>query len=125
MQQPRNRRGSRPMKDDLIVGIDLGTTYSLVAVMQAGRPVVLPNALGESLTRSAVSVADDGSVLVGAAARARATTHPHCTALAFKRDMGLDRVYALGAVKLRPPELSAMVLEALKRDAEAALGRAV
>jgi molecular chaperone HscC len=113
------------MKNDVIVGIDLGTTYSLVAVMQAGRPVVLPNALGESLTPSAVSVTEDGSVLVGAAARARATTHPHSTALAFKRDMGLDRVYELGAVKLRPPELSAMVLEALKRDAEAALGHPV
>jgi molecular chaperone HscC len=113
------------MKDDVIVGIDLGTTYSLVAVMQAGRPVVLPNALGESLTPSAVSVTEDGSVLVGAAARARATTHPQSTALAFKRDMGLDRLYALGAVKLRPAELSAMVLEALKRDAEAALGRVV
>src|SRR5438270_7964803 len=110
MQQPRNRRGSRPMKDDLIVGIDLGTTYSLVAVMQAGRPVVLPDALGEALTPSAVSVAEDGSVLVGAAARARATTHPQHTARAFKREMGLDRFYALGALKLRPAGLSAMVL---------------
>jgi molecular chaperone HscC len=113
------------MNENVIIGIDLGTTYSLVAVMQAGRPVVLPNAIGESLTPSAVSVTEDGSVLVGAAARARATTHPQSTALTFKRDMGLDRVYELGALKLRPPELSAMVLEALKRDAEAALGRAV
>jgi molecular chaperone HscC len=113
------------MKDDVIVGIDLGTTYSLVAVMQAGRPVVLANALGESLTPSAVSVTEDGAVLVGAAARARATTHPQSTALAFKRDMGIERVYALGALQLRPAELSAMVLGALKRDAEAALGQAV
>ena len=113
------------MKDDVIVGIDLGTTYSLVAVMQAGRPVVLANALGESLTPSAVSVTEDGSVLVGAAARARATTHPKSTALSFKRDMGLDRVYELGAMKLRPQELSAMVLGALKRDAEAALGHPI
>jgi molecular chaperone HscC len=111
--------------EDVIVGIDLGTTYSLVAFMQAGRPVVLPNALGESLTPSAVSVGDDGAVLVGDAARARATTHPGRTALAFKRDMGVDRRYELGPLTLRPAELSAMVLGALKRDAEAALGHPI
>jgi molecular chaperone HscC len=109
----------------VLVGIDLGTTYSLVALMRADGPVVLPNALGEVLTPSAVSVADDGSILVGAAAKARATTHPTRTALAFKRDMGLDRVYDLGLRKFSPQELSSFVLAALKRDAEAALGRAV
>ena len=108
-----------------IVGIDLGTTFSLVAVLRDGVPVVLPNALGELLTPSAVSVADDGTVLVGAPARARATTHPTRTALAFKRDMGTERVVDLGLRKLSPQELSALVLGALKRDAEAALGCAV
>ena len=105
-----------------IVGIDLGTTYSLVAVMRDGVPTPLPNAVGEFLTPSAVSIDAQGKLLVGAAARARATTHPEQTALAFKRDMGTDRVYRLGSNSLTPQELSALVLGALKRDAEEALG---
>ncbi len=108
-----------------IVGIDLGTTYSLCAILQAGRPVVLPNALGEFLTPSAVSVDEDGRILVGAAARARASTHPDRTATAFKRDMGTDRIYTLGTHTLRPEQLSALVLGELKRDAEHALGRPI
>jgi molecular chaperone HscC len=108
-----------------VVGIDLGTTFSLVAVLLDGIPTLLPNALGEVLTPSAVSVADDGAMLVGAAALARATTHPETTALAFKRDMGTPRSYDLGTLRLSPQELSAMVLGALKRDAEAALGQPV
>jgi molecular chaperone HscC len=113
------------MSKSPIVGIDLGTTFSLVAVLRDGVPVVLPNAVGELLTPSAVSVAEDGTVLVGAPARARATTHPARTALAFKRDMGTGKTYELGGKSLSPPELSALVLGALKRDAEAALGCAV
>jgi molecular chaperone HscC len=108
-----------------VVGIDLGTTFSLVATLRGGAPFVIPNALGELLTPSAVSVADDGAVLVGAPARARATTHPTRTALAFKRDMGTDRVHELGPRRMTPLELSALVLASLKRDAEVALGCAV
>ncbi len=108
-----------------ILGIDLGTTYSLVSVLQAGRPVVLANALGERLTPSAVSVDSDGTVLVGAPARARATTHPDATALAFKRDMGTDRVHRLGPHTLSPVQLSAIVLRQLREVAEAALGMPV
>lgn len=107
------------------IGIDLGTTYSLVSVVLDGSPRVLPNAVGELLTPSAVSVADDGTVLVGSAARARAGTHPERTALAFKRDMGTDRKYTLGDRAFSPEELSAMVLAELRRDAETALGRPV
>lgn len=106
----------------VIVGIDLGTTYSLVSILESGGPRVLPNALGELLTPSAVSFLPDGTVLVGAAARARYTTHPESTVLSFKRDMGTDKTYRLGGRELRPQELSALVLGALKRDAEAALG---
>jgi molecular chaperone HscC len=108
-----------------VIGIDLGTTYSLAAALQSGKPTILPNALGEGLTPSAVSLTDDDTVLVGAPARARATTHPTRTALAFKRDMGTDRKYVLGKRDFTPQELSALVLQSLKRDAEAALGRAV
>src|SRR4051794_737984 len=112
MSEPKN----------LILGIDLGTTFSLCGVLQAGKPVLLPNAVGELLTPSAVSVDEDGRMLVGAAARARASTHPGQTALAFKRDMGTDRTYSLGRHSFRPEQLSALVLAELKRDAEAALG---
>jgi molecular chaperone HscC len=108
-----------------IIGIDLGTTFSLVSVLEDDRPVVLPNALGERLTASAVSVAEDGKVLVGAPARARATTHPLQTVLSFKRDMGTDKIFTLGKHKFRPPELSALVLASLRRDAEAALGQPI
>jgi len=108
-----------------VIGIDLGTTYSLVAALQHGKPTVLANAIGEMLTPSAVSVGDDDTILVGPAARARATTHPTRTALSFKRDMGTDRKLQLGTRTFTPQELSALVLGALKRDAEAALGRPV
>ena len=108
-----------------LVGIDLGTTNSLVAILQHGRPVIIPNRLGEGLTPSAVSLDGDGTVLVGAPALARATTHPRQTALAFKRDMGTERPYELGKKTLRAPELSALVLRTLREDAEAFLGRPV
>ncbi len=109
----------------LIVGIDLGTTYSLVSVLKGGEPTLIHNGLGQVLTPSAVSLTDDGGVLVGAPARARATTHPTRTALSFKRDMGTEKVYDLGLKKFTPQELSAMVLASLRKDAEAALGESV
>ncbi|MFO0554289.1 MAG: Hsp70 family protein [Polyangiaceae bacterium] len=108
-----------------IIGIDLGTTYSLVAVLDGDAPRVLPNALGEHLTPSAISVLPSGAILVGAAARARATTHPDQTFLSFKRDMGTERTYQVAGRTFTPQELSALVLSALKKDAEVALGRSI
>jgi len=107
------------------IGIDLGTTYSLVGVLREGRAEILPNALGERQTPSAVSIADDGTILVGAPARARALTHPERTFRNFKRDMGTDREFRCGSHRFRPEELSALVLRQLMRDAEAALGATV
>ena len=109
----------------MIVGIDLGTTNSLVAVWRDGRAELLPNALGHFLTPSCVSVDEDGSVLVGLAARERAQTHPERTARAFKRFMGSTRTFRLGKHTFRPEELSALVLKSLKADAEAAQGEPV
>lgn len=106
----------------LRVGIDLGTTYSLVAAMVDGEPKVLPNALGELLTPSVVYVEPDGTVLVGAAAKAKGALEPSRVAQTFKRDMGLERGYALGDKQFKAEELSALVLRQLKQDAEAALG---
>jgi molecular chaperone HscC len=109
----------------VVVGVDLGTTYSLVSVLRDGQPIILPNALGLGLTPSAVSIGDDGRVYVGEAARARATTHPRMTAQFFKRDMGTDRRYTLGAHSYSATELSSFVLRSIKEDAERALGQPV
>jgi molecular chaperone HscC len=109
----------------MIVGIDLGTTNSLVGIWRDGRPILIPNALGEALTPSAVSIAEDGSTLVGMAARERRFTHPARTATLFKRIMGTSRETALGSRSFRPEELSALVLRSLKADAEAFLGEPV
>jgi molecular chaperone HscC len=106
----------------MIVGIDLGTTNSLVAVWQDGAPRLIPNSLGEYLTPSCVSIDDDDTILVGRAARERLQTHPDRSVAAFKRHMGSDRVTRLGRRAFRPEELSALILRALKEDAEAALG---
>ncbi|MFL6711095.1 MAG: molecular chaperone HscC [Massilia sp.] len=109
----------------MIIGIDLGTTNSLVAVWRDGRSQLVPNALGRFLTPSCVGMDDDGSVLVGEAARARLQTHPAMTAALFKRYMGSERITQLGKQRLRPEELSSMVLRSLKADAEAFLGAPV
>ncbi|HQT38392.1 MAG TPA: molecular chaperone HscC [Acidocella sp.] len=109
----------------MIVGIDLGTTNSLVAVWRHGEAVLVPNALGQLLTPSVVSLGEKGDVIVGMAARERLSTHPARTAAAFKRYMGTNRVITLGSRDFRPEELSALVLRSLKADAEALLGEPV
>ncbi|NOY91147.1 MAG: Hsp70 family protein [Deltaproteobacteria bacterium] len=111
----------KSVREKVVVGIDLGTTNSLIATFSGGQPLVLPNALGSRLTPSAVSV-DGDEVLVGSAAYARHATHPNDTALVFKRDMGADLTRKLGRRSFSPQELSAMVLASLTRDAEATLG---
>lgn len=108
-----------------LLGIDLGTTNSLIAVWQDGRAQLIPNALGDVLTPSVVSADDDDSILVGQAARARLTTHPQRTAAAFKRFMGSDKRLELGDRSFSPEELSALVIGSLKQDAEAFLGHPV
>ncbi len=109
----------------MIIGIDLGTTNSLVAVWRDGKASIIPNALGQKLTPSCVGMDDDGTVLIGEAARARLQTHPHMTAALFKRYMGSERKTQLGKQTFRPEELSSMVLRSLKEDAEAYLGEKV
>ena len=109
----------------MIIGIDLGTTNSLVAVWEDGRPRLIPNSLGEFLTPSCVSLDEDGTILVGRAARERLQTHPDKTAAVFKRFMGSERTIRLGKREFRAEELSALVLRSLKEDAEAALGQPI
>lgn len=109
----------------MIVGIDLGTTNSLVSVFRNGVTELIPNALGHFLTPSTVSVGDDGTMLVGLAARERTDSHPASTVQAFKRWMGSDRLVALGGRDYRAEELSALIIKSLKADAEAFLGEPV
>jgi molecular chaperone HscC len=109
----------------MIIGIDLGTTNSLAAIWRDGKATIVPNALGEHLTPSCVGIDDDGTILVGKAARDRLQTHPQLTAGVFKRYMGSEKTITLGTRQFRPEELSSLVLRALKEDAEAFLGEAV
>jgi molecular chaperone HscC len=104
-----------------IVGIDLGTTYSLVAVWRDGQPRIVENVLGSRLTPSVVGLDADGQILVGQAAKERLITHPDRTAATFKRYMGTDRLTRLGTRPFRPEELSSFVLRSLKSDAESFL----
>lgn len=109
----------------MIIGIDLGTTHSLVGAFVDGKPSLFRNALGSLLTPSAISVGDDGGILVGAAARDRLVTHPQRSAATFKRWMGTARETVLAERAFRAEELSALVLRSLVADAEAALGSRV
>ncbi|MBB6187055.1 molecular chaperone HscC [Rhodanobacter sp. MP7CTX1] len=109
----------------MIVGIDLGTTHSLVGYYGDSGPQLFRNALGEYLTPSVVSVADDGHVIVGTAASDRLISHPDLSVASFKRWMGTSRETRLGASCFRPEELSALVLRSLLADAESALGEKI
>jgi molecular chaperone HscC len=109
----------------MIVGIDLGTTHSLIGRFGDAGPQLFPNALGEYLTPSAVSVDEDGVVIVGRPARDRLISHPGVTVAGFKRWMGTARETSLGKRGFRPEELSALILRSLIADAEAAVGEKV
>lgn len=109
----------------MIVGIDLGTTNSLVAYFSPEGPKIIPNRLGKHLTPSVVSVDEDGNVYVGETAKERMSLYPDSVASTFKRSMGSDREYVLSGKRYRAEELSSLVLRALKEDAETFLGESV
>ncbi|QBG86569.1 Hsp70 family protein [Xanthomonas oryzae] len=109
----------------MIVGIDLGTTHSLIGVHDADGGRLFANPHGSLLTPSVISIADDGSLLVGEPARERLVTHPQHSVAAFKRWMGSPRETKLGERSFRPEELSALILRSLIADAEAALGKKI
>ena len=108
-----------------IIGIDLGTTNSCVAVMEGGEPVVIPNAEGARTTASVVAFAKNGERLVGQIAKRQAVTNPDKTIMSIKRDMGTDRKVSIDGKQYTPPEISAMILQKLKSDAESYLGETV
>lgn len=101
-----------------VIGIDLGTTNSLVSVFRNGKIELIPNSVGEYLTPSVVSFGDDGQVYVGKIAREMLVTHPDKTFCEFKRHMGTNFTYTVGDKEYKAEELSALVLRKLKEDAE-------
>ena len=107
-----------------IIGIDLGTTNSCVAVMEGGEPVVIPNAEGNRTTPSIVAFSKNGERLVGQIAKRQAVTNPN-TVISIKRDMGTDKKVNIDGDKFSPQEISAMILQKLKTDAESYLGTTV
>ena len=108
-----------------IIGIDLGTTNSCVAVMEGGEPVVIPNAEGGRTTPSVVAFSKTGERLVGQVAKRQAITNPERTVLSIKRDMGTERKINIDNKTYTPQEISAMILQKLKTDAESYLGEKV
>lgn len=108
-----------------IIGIDLGTTNSAVAVMEGGESVIIPNAEGARTTPSVVAFTKDGERLVGETAKRQAITNPSRTISSIKREMGTDHTVEIDGKKYTPEEISAMILQKMKSDVEAYLGEAV
>ena len=108
-----------------ILGIDLGTTNSCVAVMEGGEPVVIPNPEGNRTTPSVVAFSKNGERLVGQIAKRQAVTNPDHTVISIKRDMGTDKKVKIDGEEFSPQEISAMILQKLKADAENYLGQKV
>ena len=108
-----------------IIGIDLGTTNSCVAVLEGGEPVVIPNSEGARTTPSVIGFAKDGERLVGQVAKHQAVANPDRTVISIKREMGTDHKVNIDGKQYSPQELSAMILSKLKADAESYLGTKV
>ena len=108
-----------------IIGIDLGTTNSCVAVMEGGEPVVIANSEGARTTPSVVGFTKTGDRLVGQVAKRQAITNPDNTVSSIKRQMGTDHKVTLNGKEYTPQQVSAMILQKLKADAEAYLGETV
>ena len=108
-----------------IIGIDLGTTNSCVAVMEGGEAVVIPNAEGNRTTPSIVAFSKDGERMVGQVAKRQAITNPDRTVISIKREMGSNYKVTIDGKSYTPQEISAMILQKLKADAEAYLGQTV
>lgn len=109
----------------MIIGIDLGTTNSAAAVWRNGRAELIPNALGDFLTPSAISFTEEHDILVGAVARDRQSTHPRETVTAFKRRMGTQQTVTIDGSTYSAEDLSSFVLRRLKEDAESYLGESI
>jgi len=112
-------------KMEKVIGIDLGTTNSAVAVLEGGKATIIPNAEGQRTTPSVVSITEEGERLVGQVAKNQAITNPQHTVRSIKRHMGEDYKVTLWGKEYTPQEISALILQKLKADAEAYLGQPV
>ena len=108
-----------------MIGIDLGTTFSAVSVLEGGKPIIIANAEGERTTPSVVAISEEGERLVGRVARNQAITNPEHTVRSIKRHMGEDYKVNIRDKEYTPQEVSSMILQKLKTDAEAYLGQEV
>jgi molecular chaperone HscC len=108
-----------------MIGIDLGTTNSLVAYWDGSKPQLIANSIGQFLTPSVISVDDKGAIFVGEIAKQRLVSHPELSVASFKRKMGSKANINLGKQSFSPEELSGLVLKQLKQDAEALLGKTI
>ena len=108
-----------------IIGIDLGTTNSAVAVMEGGSPIIIPNIEGNRTTPSVVAFTKDGERLVGETAKRQAITNPDRTVSSIKREMGTDHKITIDDKTYTPQDISAMILQKLKSDAESYLGEKI
>jgi molecular chaperone DnaK len=114
-----------PKVSEKVLGIDLGTTNSCMAIMEAGRPVVIPNAEGGRITPSIVAFSKEGERVVGSVAKHQAITNPQRTIMSIKRKMGTSETISIDDKKFTPQEISAMILQKMKVDAEAYLGEKI
>lgn len=113
------------MTTEKVIGIDLGTTYSCVAVMEGGKPEVIPNAEGSRTTPSVVGFTRTGERIVGHLAKRQAVTNPGRTILSIKREMGTNHRVTIDGTAYTPEQISAMILQKLKADAEAYIGESI
>ncbi len=104
------------------IGIDLGTTFSAIATLEGGKAIIIPNAEGQRITPSVVTITKDGERVVGTLAKRQAISNPERTIRSIKREMGTNYTVTIDGKIYKPPEISAMILQKLKRDAEAYLG---
>ena len=113
------------MANDKVLGIDLGTTYSCMSIMEAGKPIVIPNSEGGRTTASIVAFTKEGERLVGSLAKRQAVTNPQRTIQSIKRKMGSSEKIKIDDKSYTPQEISSMILQKLKIDAEAYLGEKI
>jgi molecular chaperone DnaK len=113
------------MANEKVLGIDLGTTFSCMSIMEAGKPIVIPNAEGGRTTASVVAFTKEGERLVGSLAKRQAVTNPQKTIQSIKRKMGTSEKVTIDGKGYTPQEISAMILQKLKIDAEAYLGEKI
>jgi len=113
------------MAHEKVLGIDLGTTFSCMSIMEAGKPIVIPNSEGGRTTASVVAFTKEGERLVGSLAKRQAVTNPQRTIQSIKRKMGTSEKIVIDGKGFSPQEISAMILQKLKMDAEAYLGEKI